>query len=280
MRNHHFIIDAHCHIFPDKIAERAAENIGAFYKIPVAAPATVQNMLALMEQQGIDLAIVSSSAMNPQQVSKVNEFILQSAQDHPDKIVPVGTLHPHCSEAELESHLHFLLDHHFHGVKIHPDMLSISVNDPGMEKVYRACAEGGLPLLLHTGDNRFDYSNPPQIEKVLRDHPRLTVVGGHFSGLYHYTEAADTLSGYPNLFCDCSSSFVRLTPQEARHCLEKFGANKVMFGTDFPVCIPQYDLRFLFDLGLGDEALDRILFQNAVRIYGIDRETLALAGKR
>lgn len=280
MRNNHLIIDAHCHIFPDKIAERAAANIGEFYGIPVAAPATVANMLSLMEEEGIDLAIVSSSAMNPQQVSKVNEFILQSAQDHPDRIVPVGTLHPRCTKEELEAHLRFLTDHHFHGVKIHPDMLAISVNDPGMEKIYQACAECGLPLLLHTGDNRFDYSNPPQIEKVLRDHPGLTLIGGHFAGLYHAAEAADTLSVYPNLFCDCSSSFVRLTPHQAQYCFAKFGAEKVMFGTDFPVCIPHFDLKYLFALGFDEATLDQILFQNAVRIYGIGPETLEKAGIR
>ena len=278
MRNNRFIIDAHCHIFPDKIAAKAAENIGAFYGIPVAAPATVENMLALMERQGIDLAIVSSSALAPQQVMKANEFLLNAALQNPDRIVTLGTLHPGCTETELAEHVRFLRQNPFHGVKIHPDMLGISILDPAMEKIYAACEEAGLPLLLHTGDNRYDYSNPPMVEQVLRNHPGLTLIGGHFAGLHHYTEAAETLSGYDNLYCDCSSSFVRLNEEEAKYCIRRFGTNRVMFGTDFPVCIPDFDLDYLFRLGYDEETLEKLLWRNAARIYHLDSETLIRAG--
>lgn len=278
MRNNHYVIDAHGHIFPNKLAERAAVNIGEFYKIPVAAPATVENLIALMDEQGIDLSVVSSSAMAPGHVAKINDFIIQSANMHSNRIVPVGTLHPHNTTDELESHIRFLLENKFHAVKIHPDMLAISVNDPSMEKIYDACSEAKLPLLLHTGDSRYTFSNPPMIEKVLKEHPELTLIGGHFAGLYHYIEAADTIAKYPNLYCDCSSSFVRLSREEALHCFDRFGFDRVMFGTDFPVCIPNLDLDYIFSLGFSDEILDSLLVKNAVAIYGITDDTLRKAG--
>lgn len=280
MKNNRFIIDAHCHIFPDKIAAKAAENIGAFYGIPVAAPATVENMLALMERQGIDLSIVSSSALAPQQVMKANEFLLNAAVMNPNRIVALGTLHPGCTETELEEHVRFLCQNPFHGVKIHPDMLGVSILDPAMDKIYNACEAAKLPLLLHTGDNRYDYSNPSMVEKVLREHPGLTLIGGHFAGLYHYTEAADKLSRYDNLYCDCSSSFVRLSEEEAKYCIQRFGKDRVMFGTDFPVCIPNFDLDYLFRLGYDEETLGNLLWKNAARIYHLDGETLTRAGFR
>lgn len=48
------IIDAHAHIFPDKIASRAADGISSFYDIPVRFDGSVGQLLEINRKAGVD----------------------------------------------------------------------------------------------------------------------------------------------------------------------------------------------------------------------------------
>lgn len=269
MRNGHHIIDAHCHIYPDKIADKAAQAISDFYGGLHHIGGDVATLLSLMDQQGIDYAVVNSAAMTPHQVESVNRFLWESAQRHADRFAPVGSIHPDCTAAEQDAAVGYLTQRGFHGVKLHPDMLRIPLDDPRMFSIYARCQEAGLPVLLHTGDIRYDYSNPNRLEPVLKAFPALTVVGGHFAGRGVFREAADNLSRYPNLHADCSSSFNVMTTEEILYCIRAYGSKRLMFGTDYPVMRPNEDLDCLFRLSLPEQALEDILWRSATAIYAL-----------
>ena len=87
MRNGHYILDAHCHIYPEKLAARAGAHISAFYGgLPVCG-GSVSLLLPLMQQQGIDFALVNSAAMTPHQVDSVNRFVLETVHVFPNFFV-------------------------------------------------------------------------------------------------------------------------------------------------------------------------------------------------
>ena len=122
MRNGFHVIDAHCHIYPERIAHKAALNISNFYDGIDYCGGSVRELLELMEQQGIDLSVVNSAAMTPHQVEAINHFLLEAAAEHADKLVPLGTMHPDSTPEEQERHVQFILDNHLHGIKIHPNV--------------------------------------------------------------------------------------------------------------------------------------------------------------
>ena len=66
-------------------------------------------------------------------------------------------------------------------MKLHPDIQGFRLDDPRCFALAEQC-EGVLPLLLHTGDSRYDFSNPNRLIPLLRRFPRLTVIGAHFGG--------------------------------------------------------------------------------------------------
>lgn len=267
MRNGYYIIDAHCHIYPDKIAARAAEAISVFYDGLGSCGGSVSDLLTLMDQQGIDLSLVNSAAMSPKQVDTINHFTLQAAREHPDRLLPLGTLHPDTPRREQAAQIQFLLDNHHCGIKIHPDMLGIPLDDPRLLWIFAQCEEARIPVLLHTGDRRLDFSNPNRLEPVVQMFPDLTLIGAHFAGRDFYHEAADRLSSYPNLYCDCSSSFHYMEEAESLYCLHAYGARKVMFGTDHPMFSPGLDLDYLFRLPLTAEELADITHRTAERVF-------------
>ena len=75
MINGKFVLDAHCHIYPDAIAAKAAKAIGTFSGQPSACGGTAEELVRVHNEAGIDFALVQSAATVPHQVESINAFI-------------------------------------------------------------------------------------------------------------------------------------------------------------------------------------------------------------
>ena len=69
------VIDAHAHIFPDKIAERATDGISQFYDLPMSHQGSMGQLLDSGDRAGMDGYLVCSTATNPAQTEAINSFI-------------------------------------------------------------------------------------------------------------------------------------------------------------------------------------------------------------
>ncbi len=267
MKNGHFVIDAHCHIYPAAIAAKAAKAIGTFYDHTSSCTGTAEEIIEINGEAGIDMSLVQSAATVPHQVESINEFIAATVKKYPEHFVGFGTLHPDSENTEKE--VEHLISLGLLGVKIHNDFLRIAVDDARMEKIYRLLADAHLPILLHTGDKRYDFTNPDRMERVLSANPDLTVIGAHFGGWSVWDEASTRLSKFNNLIVDCSSSTAYITPELGRELVRRYGAERVMFGSDFPFNHPSEELERTLALSLTDEEYRLILGENAKRLLGI-----------
>ena len=88
------VIDAHCHIYPEKIAAKAVEGIGGFYDIKMGEKGVAADMLAKGEKAGIDRYLIFSVATKPAQVKSINEFIAGEVKKSGGKMIGLGTMHP------------------------------------------------------------------------------------------------------------------------------------------------------------------------------------------
>lgn len=260
------IIDCHCHIYPEKIAARAVAGIGNFYHINMRYDGTLNTLLRVGGEAGIDRHIVFSVATKPSQTLPINQFIAAEVAAYPDRLIGLGTLHPESDD--LRADLDALRSLGLRGVKLHPDVQGFRLDDSRCLEIYRMCG-GKIPVLIHTGDSRYDFSNPNRMKPVLDRYPDLTVIGAHLGGWSIWRDAVKTLAGYPNFYVDCSSSLYALTPGEARDVIRTYGADHVLFGTDYPMWSPKEELERLYALNLDDEELDLILYGNAQRLFGI-----------
>ena len=102
MRNGFEIWDAHCHVYPEKIAQRAAESIGAFYDVPMHHAGSVPVLLERMAEGGIDRSLIHSVALIPSRAATINDFIAREVSEHPQKLIGFATLHPDMTEGEAE----------------------------------------------------------------------------------------------------------------------------------------------------------------------------------
>ena len=150
------IIDAHAHIFPEKIAENATVNIGKFYDIPMESCGVSEKLLESGRKIGVSQYLVCSTATTPHQISAINTFIRAECDKHPE-FFGYGTTHP--DSADLKGDIQQIIDLGLHGVKLHPDFQEFNADSPEAFRIYELM-EGKLPLIIHCGDARYDWSAP------------------------------------------------------------------------------------------------------------------------
>ncbi len=264
----YFVTDSHCHIYPEKIAEKAVGGTDRFYGVTSHCRGTVEDLLSEGEKAGIDRFIVQSVATTPKQVKSINEFIAGEVAAHPGKLVGLGTLHP--DSEDLAGDVAHLRELGLRGVKLHPDIQAFKIDDYRCLKIYELCEETGLPILMHTGDNRYDYSNPNRLLPILDIYSGLTVIGAHFGGWSIWEEASFQYAGRKNFYVDCSSSFPYLSAETAKEIIRRYGADRVLFGTDYPMWSPREEIETFLSLGLDESEIKCILNSNSSQLFGLE----------
>jgi predicted TIM-barrel fold metal-dependent hydrolase len=258
------VIDCHCHIYPSKIARKAVDGIGDFYDINMHEDGTAEDMLKKGKEAGITHFMIFSVATKPSQTESINKFIASEADRSGGIMSGLGTIHP--DSADLKGDIERIIDLGLKGVKIHPDFQGFKLDDYRYLKMYELC-EGRLPVLIHTGDKRYDFSNPNRLKPILETFTDLTVIGAHFGGWSIWEKAAQELYGYKNLYVDCSSSLYALTPLKAKSIVRLYTADKVIFGTDYPMWNASEEMKRFKALNLTDEENEKILYKNAAKIF-------------
>lgn len=259
------IIDIHAHIFPDRIAAKASAAIGEFYDIPMQFDGTLGTLLALGDESGVGTFVVHSVATVPQQVEAINDFIAGTVRLHPGRLVGFATMHP--GYRSIGAEIDRAVSLGFRGVKIHPDFQKFNLDDREAMAIYEAI-EGRLPILVHCGDNRYEYSKARRMAAVMDRFPKLQVICAHFGGYSEWEDAAAALAGR-NVLVDTSSSLFALAPERARELIDLYGVDSVLFGTDYPMWGPEHELALLSRIGLTAEEREKIMHGNAERLLGL-----------
>ena len=262
------VIDSHCHVYPEKIAQKAVAGTDRFYDVRSFGDGTVPNMLENGKKAGIDHFIIQSVATTPKQVNSINEFIAQTVSGREDILTGLGTLHPESEDQEAD--VKKVLELGLKGVKLHPDIQNFKVDDYRCLKIYELCEKANLPILMHTGDYRYDNSNPNRLLPILEIYGNLTIIGAHFGGWSIWEEASQKLAGIQNFYVDCSSTMGFADKETVRRCIENYGADRVLFGTDYPMWSHKSELEYFFSLGLDEQEIMSILNINAKKLFNLE----------
>lgn len=268
------IIDAHAHIFPDKIAERAVAGIGGFYEkfnIRIQGNGTLGELLRQGAEAGVERFLVQSVATVPAQVEAINNFISESVREHPAELIGFGAMHPEYPDISAE--IERIISLGLRGIKLHGDFQGFALDDERAFPIYEA-AEERLPILFHNGDTRSDFTSPERLLNVVKRFPRLTVIGAHFTGWSLWEKSARLFHEYLEenpespVFTDCSSSLYAMSPESAAALIREFGARRVMWGTDYPMWDAKEELARFARLPLTDSEKEMVLGGNALRMLG------------
>ncbi len=261
------IIDAHCHIYPEKIAAKAVKATDNFYGVGSHGKGTVADLAKRSKKAGVDHAIVQSVATTPKQVESINRFIAKEVAESNGFLTGLGTLHP--DTIDLEEDILLIKELGLKGVKLHPDIQNFKMDTERLFEMYDICQREGLVMLIHTGDKRYDNSNPNRVENVLKSFPKLKVIGAHFGGWSVWEEASKRLCKFENFYVDSSSSFGFAKKSIIKDALFAYGADKVLFASDYPMWSAKKEIKNLLSLKLSETDYIKIFSQNAKNLFGI-----------
>ena len=253
------IFDFHVHVYPDRLAERATRATCDFYGLDTDAVGSTEQLLARGGAAGISQYLLLPVAVHPTGVRRVNEFIAELSEGS-NVFFGFGTVHPDMEG--LFDELAYIRSAGLKGLKLHPDMQCVNSDDERLDEICDFLARAELPLLMHCGDATRDYSHPRRLRRLIDRHPGLTVVAAHLGGWSHWDEAIECL-GKTNCYVDMSSCADFMPQEQLLHYIRAYGAHRVLFGTDFPVGRPDFEVQTLFSLALTTAEREQIAYKNA-----------------
>ena len=252
-------IDFHTHIYPDAIAPKAADSIRIFYGFgEKAMDGTTKTLLERGEIAGTHRFVILPVAMRPDRTRHINEFILEQVAQEP-RFFGFGTVH--AAMKNITGEVDFIMENGLRGLKMHPDSQVFAIDDERLFPVYEQL-QGKLPVLLHMGDHRFDYSHPKRLRRVLELFPRLQVIAAHFGAFELYEQAYELLHD-TDCFFDVSSSLMFMSDGVAESYVNRYGAERFVYGSDYPMWDPVVEMDRFMKLKLSDDQFEQIAHKTA-----------------
>ena len=259
------IIDIHTHIYPDAIARKATDSIRDFYQLDGGGmDGSVQMLRTRGAQAGISQYVVLPVSNSPKRVRHINEFLLEQSQKY-DDFIGFGTLH--ADMEGLMEETEWILRNGLRGIKMHPDSQQFNIDDERLFPVYEHLQDK-IPVMLHMGDLRYNFSHPVRLKKVLQLFPRLQVIAAHFGGYSMYHTARELLWDTDCIF-DVSSSLMFMEQGVAEKYINSYSAERMAYGTDYPLWDPVKEVERFLQLKLTDEEFEQIFHKTAERILNL-----------
>ena len=254
------IIDIHTHIYPEKIAQKATQSVRDFYQLEGSAQmnGTVDMLLQRGTKAGISRFVVLPVSNTPNHVRSINEFILSQVACQ-ERFIGFGTVHARMEDVPGDTE--WIIDKGLRGIKMHPDSQRFNIDDPDLFPMYDM-VQGKIPVMLHMGDQRYDFSHPVRLRRVLELFPRLEVIAAHFGGYSMFETAKEQLSD-KNCIFDISSAMMFMAPGEAEKYINHYGAERLAYGTDYPLWDPVTEVNRFLQLKLTDEQFEQIAHKTA-----------------
>jgi predicted TIM-barrel fold metal-dependent hydrolase len=261
------IVDCHMHVWPDHIADAMQAQRPA--GMPLRYNGKLSGLLETMDTVGIDKGLALGVGIKASAVAKTNEFIGRVPRD---RLIPMGTVHP---DLPVEENLRHLKDNGIVGVKLHPLFQSLSFDDPRVVDILAALAEEGMPVVAHVGAGENEVANergtPAKLRRLAEEIPDLKLIACHYGGYHRLDEAEDHVVG-SSVILETSwpPTMAELDRGRIVTLIRKHGADRVVFGSDWPMTDPGAEIAAIRALGLTADEQEAILGRNLARILGID----------
>ncbi|MCL4395966.1 MAG: amidohydrolase family protein [Chloroflexi bacterium] len=208
-------------------------------------------LLPLMDEAGVDKAIVMTyrDATTPDDPALT--YVADGVARYPDRLIGYARIHAE-SPLALETLDRALRDYRMMGIKLHTVSYVGFPYFGGTLRVMHRAALYHAPVLFHSGDEPL--ALPGEIAEAARQCPETLVILGHMGGYFHVEAAIRVAQALPNVLLDTSAMPY---PAMIRRAVEAIGAERVMYASDGPGCVPILEVEKVRLAGLSekDEAL-------------------------
>ena len=239
--------------------------------------ATAEELIASMDKAEIDISVIQNIGWTTHQLCvETNDYILESIARYPKRLVGFCTVQPNSYEAAL-AEVERCAQAGARGVgEMRPDMQLFELGDETlMQPLVEILKKHKLILLTHASEPvGHEYPGkgsitPDVLYPFITSFPDLTVVCAHWGGgLPFYALMPEVKRAMSNVFFDTAASPFLYSPQVYNQVIQLVGADKILFGSDYPLLEQSRLLKEIRSLALPEEVKDLILSGNARRLLG------------
>jgi predicted TIM-barrel fold metal-dependent hydrolase len=280
------VVDFHTHIFPPKVGERREDYLrrdpafAEMYSSPRAQIATVEELLAAMEEAEVDTSVALGFAWSEQELCREhNEYLLEAAASG-GRLVPFCVIQPQTGDDAL-AEVERCVRGGARGLgELRPDSQGYSLDESGGDILAEAALRHDLVLLFHVSEpvgHAYPGKSGLSLDAFYRfvsRHPGLRTVGAHWAGgLPFYALMPEVRDALANVYVDTAATPFLYGPQIYRQVAALVGAERILFGSDYPL-ISQQRQRQAIEEGFSDDGLAKrlVLGENAFRLLRLDHE--------
>ena len=278
------IIDFHTHIFPVDIRQNRGQYFPAeaafklLYQSPKSKLIGATELIRAMDEHGVDKSIIFGFPWsNTETYRSNNDYIMETVQKHPERLIGLGCFDPADEQAFAEAErclaggLLGIGELAFYRSGI--DNSALEQLDP----IMKICLNRGLPVLIHTNEpvgHHYDGKTPitlAQIYRLIERFPDNNIILAHWGGgLFFYSlmkrEVKESLK---NVYFDTAASPFLYDAAIYRVAIELIGVEKILFGTDFPLLPPARYFSEMNQAGLTRMEVDQICGLNAEALFSL-----------
>jgi hypothetical protein len=267
------IIDCHVHVFPPEFVHDRADLLekdpwfASLYSSPTATMATVDDVVADMDRDGVDQAVVFGFAFHDQGLCRLmNDYVIEAVARFPERVAGLCCVSPEVSGAVAE--VERCLDAGLKGCgELAPDGQCFApawigstgrspgvvpaggpVGRSGVAEVAACLVERDLPLIMHSNEPvGHEYPGkgcftPEACYAFAAAHPGLKIVFAHMGGgLFLYELMPEVRAVLERAYYDTSAVPYLYDPRVYQVAVSCVGAGKILFGSDYPLLpLPRY----------------------------------------
>jgi len=278
------IIDFHTHVFPPQIKKNRSKYIerdpcfAILYSDHNSKIATTDELIASMDEAGVDISVIANIGWITHELCvETNDYIMESIARYPQRLVgfcAVQPQSPQAAAAEIER----CAKAGIRGVgEMRPDIQLFDLTDElVMAPFVEALRKFKLILLTHASEPvGHNYPGkggitPALLYQFITSFPDLTIVCAHWGGgLPFYALMPEVRKAINNVFFDTAASSFLYTPQIYNQVIQLVGADKILFGSDYPLLAQSRLLKEIEALDLPEEIKNLMLSGNAQRLLSI-----------
>jgi len=278
-------IDFHTHIFPSWLKERRDEYIkrdpcfSLLYSQPQAKMVTAEELLASMDEAGIDLSVVLNIGWVGHELCvKTNDYILDSVSRYPKRLVGFCAIQPRAGNAAI-AELERCAKAGAKGIgELRSDMQGFDLADKKtMKPLVDAALKHNLIFLTHSSEPvGHEYSGkgsitPDVLYSFITNFPSLKIVCAHWGGgLPFYALMPEVAKALANVSFDTAATVFLYKPEIFEQMSHIIGSDKIFFGTDYPLMHQNRVLAQIQSSQLPEEDKARILGANAQKLLHLN----------
>ena len=240
--------------------------------------ATAEELISNMDKEGIDISVALNIGWTTHELcQETNDYILESVARYPDRLVGFCAVQPRSIQSAVDE-IERCVARGIRGVgELRPDLQLIDLTDEEVTgPLVESLTKYDLPLLTHASEpvgHQYPGKGtvtPEVLYPFITAHPETTVICAHWGGgLPFYALMPEVKKALGNVFFDTAATPFLYSPEIYGQAAQLVGADRILFGSDYPLLNPGRLLKDIRSADLTPETEELILSGNARQLLNI-----------